>query len=114
MLQTFGVHLAMTELPRGILSAEDLLMCHTRQREQVQVGGQWPSSGQRRDQQVGRENHEQEGKLSPRCSARATWQSLSEGREQSPKVMNLVLTTAWCWRGGHVGILSRTALLAGA
>ncbi|XP_049631557.1 probable guanine nucleotide exchange factor MCF2L2 [Suncus etruscus] len=36
MLQTFGVYLAMAELPRGILSAEDLLMCHTRQRDQLQ------------------------------------------------------------------------------
>ncbi|XP_054980203.1 probable guanine nucleotide exchange factor MCF2L2 isoform X2 [Sorex araneus] len=36
MLQTFGMYLAMTELPKGILSAEDLLMCHTRQRDQLQ------------------------------------------------------------------------------
>uniref|UniRef100_A0A8C5YQI3 MCF.2 cell line derived transforming sequence-like 2 n=1 Tax=Marmota marmota marmota TaxID=9994 RepID=A0A8C5YQI3_MARMA len=36
MLQTFGSCLAMTELPRGMLSTEDLLMSHTRQQDKLQ------------------------------------------------------------------------------
>nr|XP_035962361.1 probable guanine nucleotide exchange factor MCF2L2 isoform X2 [Halichoerus grypus] len=36
MLQMFGVCLATTELPRGVLSTEDLLMSHTRQRDKLQ------------------------------------------------------------------------------
>lgn len=35
MLQTFGVHLATTELPRGVPSTEELLLSHTRQRDQL-------------------------------------------------------------------------------
>lgn len=42
MLQTFGAHLATTELPRGVPSTEELLLSHTRQRDQLQVSGQWP------------------------------------------------------------------------
>lgn len=37
MLQTFGASLATTELPRGMLSTEDLLMSHTRQQDKLQV-----------------------------------------------------------------------------
>ncbi|XP_047419498.1 probable guanine nucleotide exchange factor MCF2L2 isoform X3 [Sciurus carolinensis] len=36
MLQTFGSCLALTELPRGMLSTEDLLMSHTRQQDKMQ------------------------------------------------------------------------------
>ncbi|XP_021790316.2 probable guanine nucleotide exchange factor MCF2L2 isoform X2 [Papio anubis] len=36
MLQTFGACLATTELPRSMLSTEDLLMSHTRQRDKLQ------------------------------------------------------------------------------
>ncbi|XP_073929758.1 probable guanine nucleotide exchange factor MCF2L2 isoform X5 [Castor canadensis] len=36
MLQTFGASLATTELPRGMLSTEDLLMSHTRQQDKLQ------------------------------------------------------------------------------
>ncbi|XP_037597847.1 probable guanine nucleotide exchange factor MCF2L2 [Cebus imitator] len=36
MLQTFGASLATTELPRSMLSTEDLLMSHTRQRDKLQ------------------------------------------------------------------------------
>uniref|UniRef100_A0A8D2AZD7 MCF.2 cell line derived transforming sequence-like 2 n=1 Tax=Sciurus vulgaris TaxID=55149 RepID=A0A8D2AZD7_SCIVU len=36
MLQTFGSCLASTELPRGMLSTEDLLMSHTRQQDKMQ------------------------------------------------------------------------------
>ncbi|XP_013368912.1 PREDICTED: probable guanine nucleotide exchange factor MCF2L2 isoform X2 [Chinchilla lanigera] len=36
MLQTFGACLAMTELPKGMLSTEDLLMSHTQQQDKVQ------------------------------------------------------------------------------
>uniref|UniRef100_A0A2K6G6W0 MCF.2 cell line derived transforming sequence-like 2 n=1 Tax=Propithecus coquereli TaxID=379532 RepID=A0A2K6G6W0_PROCO len=36
MLQTFGACLASTELPRGVLSTEDLLMSHIRQRDKLQ------------------------------------------------------------------------------
>ncbi|XP_077899861.1 putative guanine nucleotide exchange factor MCF2L2 isoform X4 [Ictidomys tridecemlineatus] len=36
MLQTFGSCLSMTELPRGMLSTEDLLMSHTRQQDKLQ------------------------------------------------------------------------------
>ncbi|XP_075859723.1 putative guanine nucleotide exchange factor MCF2L2 isoform X1 [Microcebus murinus] len=36
MLQTFGACLALTELPGGVLSTEDLLMSHTRQRDKLQ------------------------------------------------------------------------------
>ncbi|XP_060028023.1 probable guanine nucleotide exchange factor MCF2L2 isoform X2 [Erinaceus europaeus] len=36
MLQTFGVCLASTELPRGVPSTEDLLMSHTKQRDKLQ------------------------------------------------------------------------------
>lgn len=46
MLQMFGVCLATTELPRGVLSTEDLLMSHTRQRDKLQVSSQWPLTGQ--------------------------------------------------------------------
>lgn len=42
MLQMFGACLATTELPRGVLSTEDLLMSHTGQRDKLQVSGQWP------------------------------------------------------------------------
>ncbi|XP_069885775.1 probable guanine nucleotide exchange factor MCF2L2 [Dipodomys merriami] len=37
MLQTFGASLATTELPRGMLSTEDLLMSHTRQQDKLQA-----------------------------------------------------------------------------
>ncbi|XP_044893143.1 probable guanine nucleotide exchange factor MCF2L2 isoform X2 [Felis catus] len=37
MLQMFGACLATTELPRGVLSTEDLLMSHTGQRDKLQV-----------------------------------------------------------------------------
>ncbi|KAM4887813.1 putative guanine nucleotide exchange factor MCF2L2 isoform 2-T2 [Thomomys bottae] len=37
MLQTFGAFLAATELPRGILTTEDLLMSHTRQQDKLQA-----------------------------------------------------------------------------
>ncbi|XP_054437072.1 probable guanine nucleotide exchange factor MCF2L2 isoform X2 [Pteronotus mesoamericanus] len=36
MLQTLGAHLAATELPRGVPSAEELLLSHTRQRDKLQ------------------------------------------------------------------------------
>ncbi|XP_045395729.1 probable guanine nucleotide exchange factor MCF2L2 [Lemur catta] len=36
MLQTFGACLASTELPRGVLSTEDLLMSHVRQWDKLQ------------------------------------------------------------------------------
>ncbi|XP_074260703.1 putative guanine nucleotide exchange factor MCF2L2 isoform X3 [Saimiri boliviensis] len=36
MLQTLGASLATTELPRSMLSTEDLLMSHTRQRDKLQ------------------------------------------------------------------------------
>uniref|UniRef100_A0A8C8XZR2 MCF.2 cell line derived transforming sequence-like 2 n=1 Tax=Panthera leo TaxID=9689 RepID=A0A8C8XZR2_PANLE len=36
MLQMFGACLATTELPRGVLSTEDLLMSHTGQRDKLQ------------------------------------------------------------------------------
>ncbi|KAM5291901.1 putative guanine nucleotide exchange factor MCF2L2 [Ctenodactylus gundi] len=36
MLQTFGACLAMTDLPKGMLSTEDLLMSHTRQQDKMQ------------------------------------------------------------------------------
>nr|XP_021530177.1 probable guanine nucleotide exchange factor MCF2L2 isoform X4 [Aotus nancymaae] len=36
MLQTFGASLGTTELPRSMLSTEDLLMSHTRQRDKLQ------------------------------------------------------------------------------
>ncbi|KAM7133921.1 putative guanine nucleotide exchange factor MCF2L2 isoform 3-T4 [Molossus nigricans] len=36
MLQAFGARLAMTELPRGVPSTEELLMSHTRQRDKLQ------------------------------------------------------------------------------
>lgn len=45
MLQMFGDCLATTELPRGVLSTEDLLMSHTGQRDKLQVSGQWPFTG---------------------------------------------------------------------
>ncbi|XP_053774101.1 probable guanine nucleotide exchange factor MCF2L2 isoform X2 [Desmodus rotundus] len=35
-LQTFGAHLATTELPRGVPSTEELLLSHTRQRDKLQ------------------------------------------------------------------------------
>ena len=41
-LQTFGAHLAMTELPRGVPSTEELLLSHTRQWDKLQVSGRWP------------------------------------------------------------------------
>ncbi|XP_045358785.1 probable guanine nucleotide exchange factor MCF2L2 isoform X3 [Leopardus geoffroyi] len=37
MLQMFGACVATTELPRGVLSTEDLLMSHTGQRDKLQV-----------------------------------------------------------------------------
>ncbi|XP_010622599.1 probable guanine nucleotide exchange factor MCF2L2 isoform X3 [Fukomys damarensis] len=36
MLQMFGACLAATELPKGVLSSEDLLMSHTQQQDKVQ------------------------------------------------------------------------------
>nr|XP_023416039.1 probable guanine nucleotide exchange factor MCF2L2 [Cavia porcellus] len=36
MLQTFGACLATTELPKGMLATEDLLMSHTQQQDKVQ------------------------------------------------------------------------------
>uniref|UniRef100_A0A7N5PAG9 Kelch like family member 6 n=1 Tax=Ailuropoda melanoleuca TaxID=9646 RepID=A0A7N5PAG9_AILME len=38
MLQMFGACLATTDMPRGVLSTEDLLMSHTRQRDKLQDG----------------------------------------------------------------------------
>lgn len=46
MLQMFGDCLATTDMPRGVLSTEDLLMSHTRQRDKLQVSSQWPLTGQ--------------------------------------------------------------------
>lgn len=37
MLQMFGACLATKELPSSVLSAEDLLMSHTRRRDKLQV-----------------------------------------------------------------------------
>lgn len=52
MLQMFGSCLATTELPRGMLSTEDLLMSHTRQQDKLQVSSQWPLKIQLLEQTV--------------------------------------------------------------
>lgn len=52
MLQTFGARLAATELPRGVPSTAELLMSHTKQRDKLQVSGQWPPTVQPLCQQM--------------------------------------------------------------
>lgn len=46
MLQMFGACLATKELPSSVLSAEDLLMSHTRRWDKLQVSSQSPVMGQ--------------------------------------------------------------------
>lgn len=52
MLQTFGARLASAELPRGVPSTAELLMSHTKQRDKLQVSGQWPLTAQPLYQQM--------------------------------------------------------------
>lgn len=52
MLQTFGARLAATELPRGVPPTAELLMSHTKQRDKLQVSGQWPLTVQPLCQQM--------------------------------------------------------------
>lgn len=52
MLQTVGSRLSATELPRGMVSTEELFVLHTRQWDKLRVSSQWPLTVQPLCQQM--------------------------------------------------------------